>query len=134
MVKYRRIFGLLVLILGTMMGLLFHAIQFTCIPLTECIGVSGIGSILTIICLPFIKSLQPKKLAFFTTAIYCAAICLLTVLLISYIEGPKHWFYSLLILPTWVPLSWLLFPLLLFSLKLFRPISQQDAQSRGDGS
>ena len=125
MIRYKIIYGICILIFGTIMGILFHFFQFTCIPLTECVVVSSIGTILTIICLPFLKSSQPIKLAFVTTAVFSAAICLLTVLLVCYKEAPEAWFYSMLILPTWFPLSWLLYPVLKIILKL---LSHQNAR------
>lgn len=113
------------LLIGSLMGILFYEVQLTYMPFKDCIMISSIGSLLTIVLQLIINSLFFSERAPLPTSILCIAviflyffsICILTIIYTIYLEGIEGSIYAFLFFFPWTPLSFVLFPVLYFITK-----------------
>ena len=113
------------LLLGSFMGILFYEVQSTAMPFKDCIMISSIGSLLTIVLqliinLRFISERAPLPTSLFCIAVlflYFFSICILTIIYSIYLEGIEGSVYAFLFFFPWTLLGFVMFPVLYFITK-----------------
>ena len=113
------------LLIGSLMGILFYEFQLTFMPFKDCIMISSIGSLLTIVLqliinLRFISERAPLPTSLFCIAVlflYFFSICILTIIYSIYLEGIEGSVYAFLFFFPWTLLGFVMFPVLYFITK-----------------
>ena len=107
------------------MGILFYEVQLTFMPFKDCIMISSIGSLLTIVLQLIINSRFFSERTPLPTSLFCIAviflyfinICILTIIYSIYLEGIEGSGYAFLFFFPWTLLSFVMFPVLYFITK-----------------
>ena len=113
------------LLIGSLMGILFYEVQLTAMPFKDCIMISSIGSLLTIVFQHIINSRFFSERTPLPTSIFCIvviflyffSICILTIIYTIYLEVIEGSVYTFLFFCPWTPLSFVMFPVLYFITK-----------------
>ena len=114
------------LLLGSFMGILFYEVQSTAMPFKDCIMISSIGSLLTIVLQFVIDSRFFSERTPLPTSIFCIGVIflyflcifILTFIYTIYLEGIEYAYYALLFFIPWTVLVWVMFPVLYCITKL----------------
>ncbi len=113
------------LLIGSLMGILFYEFQLTFMPFKDCIMISSIGSLLTIVLQLIINSRFFSERAPLPTSLFCIAVLflyffsifILTIIYSTYLGGIECSGYAFLFFFPWTPLSFVMFPALYFITK-----------------
>ena len=114
------------LLLGSFMGILFYEVQSTAMPFKDCIMISSIGSLLTIVLQFVIDSRFFSERTPLPTSIFCIGVIflyflcifILTFIYTIYLEGIEYAYYAHLFFIPWTVLVWVMFPVLYCITKL----------------
>ncbi len=114
------------LLLGSFMGIFFYEVQSTAMPFKDCIMISSIGSLLTIVLQFVIDSRFFSERTPLPTSIFCIGVIflyflcifILTFIYTIYLEGIEYAYYALLFFIPWTVLVWVMFPVLYCITKL----------------